>query len=75
MKDWNDSKDAEACAEPCLRPTIRFTAVKSEQQPSMQSVHQYRSRLAADSTQLVNPGARRQESTRLVDQPSKAKAM
>ena len=49
-RDKNDSKDAEAC----LRPTMRFVAVKSEQQLSMQSVHRHRSRLVANSTQLVN---------------------
>ena len=50
----NDSKDAEACAEAGLRPIMRFVAVKSEQQLSMQSVQRHRSRLVANSTQLVN---------------------
>ena len=31
-RDKNDTKDAEACAEACLRPTMRFVAVKSEAQ-------------------------------------------
>ena len=53
-RDKNDSKDAEACAEACLRPTMRFVAVKSEQQLSMQSLHRHLSRLAGNSTQLVN---------------------
>ena len=49
-RDKNDSKDAEAC----LRPTMRFVALKSERQLSMQSVHRHRSRLVGNSTQLVN---------------------
>ncbi len=53
-RDKNDSKDAEACAEACLRPTMRFVAVKSEAQLSMQSLHRYRSRLVGNSTQLIN---------------------
>ena len=53
-RDKNDTKDAEACAEACLRPTMRFVALKSEQQLSMQSVHRHRSRLVGNSTQLVN---------------------
>ena len=53
-RDKTDSKDAEACAEACLRPTMRFVAVKSEAQLSMQSLHRYRSRLVGNSTQLIN---------------------
>jgi len=53
-RDKNDAKDAEACAEACRRPTMRFVAVKSRAQLCMQSVHRYRSRLVGNSTQLVN---------------------
>lgn len=53
-RDKNDSKDAEACAEACLRPSMRFVAVKSEGQLAMQSLHRHRSRLVGNSTQLVN---------------------
>ena len=53
-RDKNDSKDAEACAEACLRPTMRFVSVKSEAQLSMQSLHRYRSRLVGNSTRLIN---------------------
>ena len=53
-RDQNDTKDAEACAEACLRPTMRFVAVKSEAQLSMQSLHRYRSRLVGNRTQLIN---------------------
>ena len=54
IKNKNDTKDAEACAEACLRPTMRFVAVKSEAQLSMQSLHRYRSRLVGNRTQLIN---------------------
>ena len=53
-RDKNDTTDAEACAEACLRPTMRFVTVKSEAQLSMQSLHRYRSRLVSNSTQLIN---------------------
>ena len=53
-RDKNDTKDAEACTEACLRPTMRFVAVKSEAQLAMQSLHRHRSRLVGDTTQLVN---------------------
>ena len=49
-----DTKDAEACVKACLRPTMRFVAVKSEAQLSMQSLHRHRSRLVGNSTQLAN---------------------
>ena len=29
-RDEYDTKDAEACAEACLRPTMRFVAIKCE---------------------------------------------
>lgn len=53
-RDKNDTTDAEACAEACLRPTMRFVTIKSEAQLSMQSLHRYRSRLVSNSTQLIN---------------------
>ncbi len=53
-RDKNDTKDAEACAEACLRPTMRFVTVKGEAQLSMQSLHRYRSRLVGNRTQLIN---------------------
>ena len=45
-----DKNDAEAC----LSPTLRFLALKSEQQLAMQSVHRHRSRPVGNSTRLVN---------------------
>ncbi len=53
-RDTNDTKDTEACAEACRRPTMRFVAVKSEAQLAMQSLHRHRSRLVGNSAQLVN---------------------
>ena len=44
QRDKNDAKDAEACAEACLRPTMRCVQVKSAAQLSMQSLNRYRSR-------------------------------
>ena len=49
--DWND---AEACAEACRRPTMRFVALKSEEQLTMQSLHRLCSRLVSARTDLVN---------------------
>ena len=57
-RDKNDSKDAEACAEACLRPTMSCVELKSAEQLDMQSVHRHRSRLVGNSTQLINQGPR-----------------
>ena len=35
----NDDRDAEAIAEAATRPTMRFVALKSEEQLDMQSLH------------------------------------
>ena len=53
-RNKNDAKDAEACAEACLRPTMRFVKVESAAQLSMQSLHRYRSRQVKNATQLIN---------------------
>ncbi len=53
-RDKNDWKDAEACAEACQRPTMRFVALKSEAQLAMQSVHRARQRLVCARTRLIN---------------------
>lgn len=54
LKCWkSDTKDAEACAEACLRPT-RFVAVKGEVQLATQSLDRHRSRLVRNFRQLVN---------------------
>ena len=41
----NDDRDAEAIAEAATRPTMRFVALKSEEQLDMQTLHRVRDRL------------------------------
>lgn len=48
-----DARDANACGEACLRPTMRFLPLRSEEQLSMQSLHRYCSRLVGNSTRLI----------------------
>ncbi len=50
----NDDRDAEAIAEAATRPTMRFVAVKSEDQLDMQTLHRARDRLVAERTSLMN---------------------
>jgi transposase len=50
----NDDRDAEAIAEAATRPTMRFVAVKSEEQLDMQTLHRARDRIVADRTSLMN---------------------
>jgi transposase len=50
----NDQNDAEAICEAVGRPTMRFVAMKSVEQLSVQAVHRVRSRLVKGRTQLVN---------------------
>ena len=50
----NDDRDAEAIAEAATRPTMRFVAVKSEEQLDMQTLHRVRDRLVAERTSLMN---------------------
>jgi transposase len=50
----NDNRDAEAIAEAATRPTIRFVALKSEEQLDMQSLHRARDRVVVESTSLMN---------------------
>jgi transposase len=50
----NDTNDAEACAEAVRRPTMRFVAVKSEQQQRILQVHRVRARLIKSRTALSN---------------------
>ena len=50
----NDQNDAEAICEAVGRPTMRFVAMKSVEQLSVQAVHRIRSRLIKGRTQLVN---------------------
>lgn len=50
----NDDRDAEAIAEAATRPTMRFVAIKAEDQLDMQTLHRARSRLVGARTQLIN---------------------
>jgi transposase len=50
----NDDLDAEAIAEAATRPTMRFVAIKSEDQSDVQALHRARERLVAEHTALIN---------------------
>ena len=50
----NDDRDAEAIAEAATRPTMRFVALKSEEQLDVQSLHRARDRLVGQRTALMN---------------------
>ena len=50
----NDDRDAEAIAEAATRPTMRFVAVKSEEQLDMQTLHRVRDRMVGERTSLMN---------------------
>ncbi len=50
----NDDRDAEAIAEAATRPTMRFVALKSDQQLDMQTLHRARDRLVKERTSLMN---------------------
>jgi transposase len=50
----NDNRDAEAIAEPATRPTMRFVALKSEEQLDMQTLHRVRDRAVGERTSLMN---------------------
>jgi transposase len=50
----NDAIDAEAICEAAQRPSMRFVAVKSEQQQAAGLVFRTRDLLARQRTQLIN---------------------
>jgi len=50
----NDANDAEAICEAVSRPGMRYVAIKSEAQQSMQAEHRVRARLLRDRTALSN---------------------
>lgn len=50
----NDDRDAEAIAEAATRPTMRFVALKSQDQLDMQTLHRVRDRLIGERTSLMN---------------------
>jgi transposase len=50
----NDDRDAEAIAEAATRPTMRFVALKSQEQLDMQTLHRVRDQLVGERTSLMN---------------------
>jgi transposase len=50
----NDDRDAEAIAEAATRPTMRFVALKSQEQLDMQTLHRARDRAVGERTSLMN---------------------
>ena len=50
----NDAADAEAIAEALMRPTMRFAAIKSEEQQATLMLHRARETLVRQKTQLIN---------------------
>src|SRR4029453_5751587 len=50
----NDSRDAEAIAEPGTRPPLRFVPMKDVDQQDMQARHRVRERLIGERTALVH---------------------
>jgi len=50
----NDFNDAEAIAEAVTRPTMRFVAVKTNDQLDLQAVHRIRTRLVSERTAVIN---------------------
>lgn len=50
----NDAADAEAICEALVRPTMRFTAVKSAEQQSVLTLHRARELLVRQRTMLIN---------------------
>jgi len=50
----NDDRDAEAIAEAATRPTMRFVALKTEEQLDVQVLHRVRDRLVGQRTALMN---------------------
>jgi transposase len=50
----NDATDAEAIAEAAARPTMRFVAVKNEQQQARAMIFRARDLLVRQRTQLIN---------------------
>ena len=50
----NDRADAEAICEAVQRPSMRFVAVKTEEQQSTLVIHRVRETLVAQKTQLIN---------------------
>jgi transposase len=50
----NDTIDAEAIAEAVMRPTMRFTQVRTPEQIDLQALHRIRDQLVSNRTRLIN---------------------
>ncbi len=50
----NDTIDAEAIAEAVMRPTMRFTHIRTVEQVDLQALHRIRDQLIAGRTALIN---------------------
>ncbi len=50
----NDFRDAEAIAEAVQRPTMKFVATKTAEQPDLQALHRVRERLVSQRTGIIN---------------------
>lgn len=50
----NDTIDAEAIAEAVIRPTMRFTQVRTTEQIDLQALHRIRDQLVSSRTRLIN---------------------
>jgi transposase len=50
----SDTIDAEAIAEAATRPTMRFAAIKSEEQSDLQALHRVRDQMIGTRTRLIN---------------------
>ena len=50
----NDTIDAEAIAEAVIRPTMRFTHVRTEEQVDLQALHRIRDQMIGSRTGLIN---------------------
>jgi transposase len=53
-RNKNDPADAAAICEAVSRPSMRFVAIKTEQQQAMASIHRVRSLLMKQHTMLIN---------------------
>lgn len=53
-RNKNDAADAEAIAEACVRPAMRFAPVKSAEQQSVLMLHRARELLVRQRTMLIN---------------------
>src|SRR5579864_4494496 len=50
----NDFNDAEAIAEAVQRPTMKFVATKTAEQPDLQALHRVRERQVSQRTGIIN---------------------